>query len=199
MCDEAEDRVIAGPSKRPYCFPKRTRNCGIPWSRTHHCWFGLSNARVVHKVTIVPRGHYCGGSWLLFLRKTKCCFQKMIWKNNWRTPYGRRVAEEIISMFRQQGRQRFWNKATQMARWWSAEVRYEWKKWDLCNKEGNHSMFSGYTTPKHISEQTAYELDSEVRQLLNEAFRNKRNYSIKPRESRPSDRKKHYWNNENTG
>lgn len=33
-------------------------------------------------------------------------------------------------------------------------------------------MFGGYTTPKHISEQTAYELDNEVRNLLNEA-RNK--------------------------
>ncbi|TCD45391.1 cell division protein FtsH, partial [Streptococcus sp. X16XC17] len=35
--------------------------------------------------------------------------------------------------------------------------------------EGNHSMFGGYTTQKHISEQTAYELDNEVRSLLVEA------------------------------
>ncbi len=38
--------------------------------------------------------------------------------------------------------------------------------------EGSHAMFGGQTTHKHISEQTAYELDNEVRDLLNEA-RNK--------------------------
>ena len=38
--------------------------------------------------------------------------------------------------------------------------------------EGTHAMFGGQTTQKHISEQTAYEIDVEVRNLLNEA-RNK--------------------------
>ena len=38
--------------------------------------------------------------------------------------------------------------------------------------EGNHAMFGGQTTQKYISERTAYELDNEVRDLLNEA-RNK--------------------------
>ena len=39
--------------------------------------------------------------------------------------------------------------------------------------EGNHAMIPGaYNPPKSISEQTAYEIDAEVRDLLNEA-RNK--------------------------
>ena len=38
--------------------------------------------------------------------------------------------------------------------------------------EGNHAMFGAQTTQKFISEQTAYEIDEEVRRLLNEA-RNK--------------------------
>ena len=38
--------------------------------------------------------------------------------------------------------------------------------------EGNHAMFGAQSPQKSISEQTAYEIDEEVRSLLNEA-RNK--------------------------
>ena len=62
-------------------------------------------------------------------------------------------------------------QATQMARAMVAEYGMS-EKMGPMQYEGNHAMFGGQTTQKYISERTAYEIDNEVRDLLNEA-RNK--------------------------
>ena len=54
-------------------------------------------------------------------------------------------------MFRQQELPTILNKATQMARAMVAEYGMS-EKMGPMQYEGNHSMFGGYTTPKHISE-----------------------------------------------
>ncbi len=58
--DEAEDRVIAGPSKKDKTVSQRERE--FAYHEAGHTIVGLvlSNARVVHKVTIVPRGRAGG-------------------------------------------------------------------------------------------------------------------------------------------
>ena len=60
--DEAHDRVIAGPAKRDRVISKREREM-VAYHEAGHTIVGmvLSDARVVHKVTIVPRGRRAGG------------------------------------------------------------------------------------------------------------------------------------------
>ena len=84
---------------------------------------------------------------------------------------GGRVAEEIIFNVQTTGASNDFEQATQMARAMVTEYGMS-EKLGPVQYEGNHAMFGAQTTQKFISEQTAYEIDEEVRSLLNEA-RNK--------------------------
>ncbi|MBM9832602.1 AAA family ATPase, partial [Enterococcus faecalis] len=66
--DEAEDRVIAGPSKKDRTISQREREM-VAYHEAGHTIVGLvlSNAREVHKVTIVPRGR--AGGYMIALPK----------------------------------------------------------------------------------------------------------------------------------
>ena len=169
--DEAEDRVIAGPSKKDRTVSQKEREI-VAYHEAGHTIVGLvlSNARVVHKVTIVPRGR-AGGYMIALPKEDQMLLSKDDMKEQLAGLMGGRVAEEIIFNVQTTGAANDFEQATQMARAMVAEYGMS-EKMGPMQYEGNHSMFGGYTTPKHISEQTAYELDSEVRQLLNEA-RNK--------------------------
>ena len=74
--DEAEDRVIAGPSKKDKTVSQKEREM-VAYHEAGHTIVGLvlSNARVVHKVTIVPRGR-AGGYMIALPKKIKCYYLK---------------------------------------------------------------------------------------------------------------------------
>lgn len=169
--DEAEDRVIAGPSKKDRHISAREREI-VAYHEAGHTIVGLvlSNAREVHKVTIVPRGR-AGGYMIALPKEDQMLLSKDDMKEQLAGLMGGRVAEEIIFNVQTTGAANDFEQATQMARAMVAEYGMS-EKMGPMQYEGNHSMFGGYTTPKHISEQTTYELDNEVRNLLNEA-RNK--------------------------
>lgn len=169
--DEAEDRVIAGPSKKDRTISQKEREI-VAYHEAGHTIVGLvlSNARFVHKVTIVPRGR-AGGYMIALPKEDQMLLSKDDMKEQLAGLMGGRVAEEIIFNVQTTGAANDFEQATQMARAMVAEYGMS-EKMGPMQYEGNHSMFGGYTTPKHISEQTAFELDNEVRNLLNEA-RNK--------------------------
>ena len=66
--DEAEDRVIAGPSKKDRQVSEHERKV-VAYHEAGHTIVGLilSSARDVHKVTIVPRGR--AGGYMISLPK----------------------------------------------------------------------------------------------------------------------------------
>lgn len=169
--DEAEDRVIAGPSKKDRSISEKERQM-VAYHEAGHTIVGLilSNARVVHKVTIVPRGR-AGGYMIALPKEDQMLLSKDDMKEQLAGLMGGRVAEEIIFNTQTTGASNDFEQATQMARAMVAEYGMS-EKMGPMQYEGNHSMFGGQTTQKYISERTAYELDNEVRDLLNEA-RNK--------------------------
>lgn len=169
--DEAEDRVIAGPSKKDRKVSAKEREI-VAYHEAGHTIVGLvlSNARVVHKVTIVPRGR-AGGYMIALPKEDQMLLSKDDMKEQLAGLMGGRVAEEIIFNTQTTGASNDFEQATQMARAMVAEYGMS-EKMGPMQYEGNHSMFGGQTTQKYISEQTAYELENEVRDLLNEA-RNK--------------------------
>ena len=169
--DEAEDRVIAGPSKKDRTISQKEREM-VAYHEAGHTIVGLvlSNARVVHKVTIVPRGR-AGGYMIALPKEDQMLLSKEDMKEQLAGLMGGRVAEEIIFNVQTTGASNDFEQATQMARAMVTEYGMS-EKLGPVQYEGNHAMFGAQTTQKFISEQTAYEIDEEVRSLLNEA-RNK--------------------------
>ena len=169
--DEAEDRVIAGPSKKDRTVSQKEREL-VAYHEAGHTIVGLvlSNARVVHKVTIVPRGR-AGGYMIALPKEDQMLLSKEDMKEQLAGLMGVRVAEEIIFNVQTTGASNDFEQATQMARAMVTEYGMS-EKLGPVQYEGNHAMFGAQTTQKFISEQTAYEIDEEVRSLLNEA-RNK--------------------------
>lgn len=169
--DEAEDRVIAGPSKKDKTVSQKEREL-VAYHEAGHTIIGLvlSNARVVHKVTIVPRGR-AGGYMIALPKEDQMLLSKEDMKEQLAGLMGGRVAEEIIFNVQTTGASNDFEQATQMARAMVTEYGMS-EKLGPVQYEGNHAMFGAQSPQKSISEQTAYEIDEEVRSLLNEA-RNK--------------------------
>ena len=166
--DEAEDRVIAGPSKKDKTVSERDRQI-VAYHEAGHTIVGLvlSNARVVHKVTIVPRGR-AGGYMIALPKEDQMLLSKEDMKEQLAGLMGGRVAEEIIFNVQTTGASNDFEQATQMARAMVTEYGMS-EKLGPVQYEGNHAMFGAASPQKSISEQTAYEIDEEVRKLLNEA------------------------------
>ena len=169
--DEAEDRVIAGPSKKDKTVSQKEREL-VAYHEAGHTIVGLvlSNARVVHKVTIVPRGR-AGGYMIALPKEDQMLLSKEDMKEQLAGLMGGRVAEEIIFNVQTTGASNDFEQATQMARAMVTEYGMS-EKLGPVQYEGNHAMYDAQSPQKSISEQTAYEIDEEVRSLLNEA-RNK--------------------------
>ena len=170
--DEAEDRVIAGPSKKDKTISERERQI-VAYHEAGHTIVGLvlSNAREVHKVTIVPRGR-AGGYMIALPKEDQNLLSKDDMKEQLAGLMGGRVAEEIIFNVQTTGASNDFEQATQMARAMVTEYGMS-EKLGPVQYEGSHSVFTGQVSPeKSYSAQTALLIDEEVRDLLNEA-RNK--------------------------
>ncbi|GEK91613.1 ATP-dependent zinc metalloprotease FtsH [Alkalibacterium kapii] len=169
--DEAHDRVIAGPAKKDRVISKTERSM-VAYHEAGHTIVGLvlSDARIVHKVTIVPRGRAGGYAIMLpredrFLMTKKELFEQIVGL------LGGRVAEEIIFDSQSSGASNDFQQATQIAR----SMVTEYGMSDLLGPvqyEGGGQVFLGrdYSQSKAYSEQFAYQIDQEVLRILNEAL-----------------------------
>ncbi|EFQ56852.1 ATP-dependent zinc metalloprotease FtsH [Streptococcus downei] len=170
--DEAEDRVIAGPSKKDKKVSEKERQI-VAFHEAGHTIVGLvlSSARDVHKVTIVPRGR-AGGYMISLPKEDQNLLSKDELKEQLAGLMGGRVAEEIIFNVQTSGASNDFEQATALARAMVAEYGMS-DKLGPVQYEGNHAMNPGQMPgDKSYSSQTAVLIDEEVRQLLNEA-RNK--------------------------
>lgn len=167
--DEAEDRVIAGPAKKDKVISKKEREM-VAYHEAGHTIVGLvlSNARVVHKVTIIPRGR--AGGYMIALPKED---QMLMTRDDMFEQIvgllGGRTAEEIVFGVQSTGASNDFEQATALARSMVTEYGMS-DKLGPVQYEGNHQVFVGrdYGQTKSYSEQVAYEIDSEVRRILEE-------------------------------
>ncbi|WP_375178924.1 ATP-dependent zinc metalloprotease FtsH [Enterococcus rotai] len=168
--DEAEDRVIAGPAKKDRVINKKEREM-VAYHEAGHTIVGLvlSRARVVHKVTIIPRGRAGGYMIALpkedqFLMTREDMFEQIVGL------LGGRTAEEIIFNVQSTGASNDFEQATGIARSMVTEYGMS-DKLGPVQYEGNHQVFVGrdYGQTKAYSEQVAFEIDQEVRRILMEA------------------------------
>ena len=167
--DEAEDRVIAGPSKKDRQVSEHERKV-VAYHEAGHTIVGLilSSARDVHKVTIVPRGR-AGGYMISLPKEDQMLSSKDELKEQLAGLMGGRVAEEIVFNLQTSGASNDFEQATQLARAMVTEYGMS-EKLGPVQYEGNHAMNPGQFTPdKSYSAHTAQLIDEEIRSLLVEA------------------------------
>ncbi|MBM7641865.1 ATP-dependent zinc metalloprotease FtsH [Streptococcus loxodontisalivarius] len=167
--DEAEDRVIAGPSKKDKKVSEKERQV-VAYHEAGHTIVGLilSSARDVHKVTIVPRGR-AGGYMISLPKEDQMLLSKDEMKEQLAGLMGGRVAEEIIFNLQTSGASNDFEQATAMARAMVTEYGMS-DKLGPVQYEGNHAMMAGQVSPeKTYSQETAQLIDQEIRDLLTEA------------------------------
>ena len=169
--EEATDRVIAGPAKKSRVISDKERNI-VAHHEAGHTVIGmvLDEAEVVHKVTIVPRGQ-AGGYAMMLPKQDRFLMTEPELLDKICGLLGGRVSEDINFHEVSTGASNDFERATQIARSMVTEYGMS-EKLGPVQYEGNHAMFGAQSSQKSISEQTAYEIDEEVRSLLNEA-RNK--------------------------
>lgn len=166
--DEAEDRVIAGPAKKNAVVSKKERQT-VAYHEAGHTIVGLvlNDARVVHKVTIVPRGR-AGGYAIMLPREDQMLMSKKDAMEQIAGLMGGRAAEEIIFNQQSSGASNDFEQATQIAR--SMVMQY-----GMSDKIGQVELaapgqsYYGESGPAY-SEKTAATIDEEIRRFTTEGY-----------------------------
>lgn len=169
--DEAIDRRIAGPAKSSRALNEHERRA-IAYHEAGHAIIGLNlkHSDKVQKITIVPRGR-TGGHVLMTPEEDRFLITKKELQARIVGYLGGRSAEEIFFSDISTGAQNDIEVATRIARLMVTEygmsslgpIQYE---------SDSSSVFLGrdYTsTQKNFSTQIAFEIDTEVRKIIDEA------------------------------
>ncbi|MCP0886823.1 ATP-dependent zinc metalloprotease FtsH [Ligilactobacillus sp. WILCCON 0076] len=168
--DEAEDRVIAGPAKRDRVISKTERET-VAYHEAGHTIVGLvlNDARVVHKVTIVPRGR-AGGYAIMLPKEDQMLLSKKNMEDQVAGLMGGRAAEEIIFNQKSSGASNDFQQATQLARAMVTQygmssklgpVQYEGNASIMAGEMGGNAPYSG---------QTSNIIDEEVKRISDEGM-----------------------------
>ena len=166
--DEAEDRVIAGPAKRDRVVSPKERET-VAYHEAGHTIVGLvlNDARVVHKVTIVPRGR-AGGYAIMLPREDQMLMSKKNAEEQIAGLMGGRAAEEIIFHSQSSGASNDFEQATQIARAMVTQYGMS-EKIGPVELQSSGQVFAGQGYDQAgYSEHTAALVDEEIKRILNE-------------------------------
>jgi cell division protease FtsH len=170
--EESIDRVIAGPERRTRLISDKEKEI-IAYHEAGHALVAheLPNADPVHKISIIPRGQALGYT-LTLPMEDKYLVTKGELVDELAMLLGGRVAEEMIFNEITTGDQNDIEKATKLARKMVCEFGMSEKLGPLTlgQKQGEVFLGRDFTTHKDYSDQIAYEIDKEVRRLVDEAY-----------------------------
>ncbi len=165
--DEAIDRVMMGPAKKSRTYDDYTKKL-VAYHEAGHAIVGLNlpDGAIVQKVTIIPRGN-AGGYNLITPRKEKILNSRKELMDTITSYMGGRAAEEIFFGDVTTGASSDIQQATRIAK----DMVTTYGMSDLGPiqyNSGNDSVFLGrdYNSPSNASSQVAYEIDTEVRKII---------------------------------
>ena len=166
--DEAIDRVMMGPAKKSRTYDEKTKKL-IAYHEAGHAIIGLflDNAQVVQKVTIIPRGQ-AGGYNLMTPKEEKMLNTKNDLMATITSYMGGRTAEEMFFDDVTTGASNDIERATNLAK----DMVTLYGMSDLGPikyNSGSENVFLGrdYNSPNNVSGQVAFEIDEEVRKIVN--------------------------------
>ncbi len=181
--DEAIDRVMMGPAKKSRKYDDKSKEI-VAYHEAGHAIIGLylDDATVVQKVTIIPRGQ-AGGYNLMTEKDEKFMYTKKDLMSSITSFMGGRTAEEIFFDDITVGASDDIKRATQIARdmvtiYGMSElgpVKYD---------SGSENVFLGrdYNSPTNVSGQIAFEIDQEVRKIIDTCHSEARRIILEHRE-----------------
>ncbi len=169
--DEAIDRVMMGPAKKSKKYTEKEKRL-VAYHEAGHAVIGLKleDADKVEKVTIIPRGE-AGGYNLMTPREEKMFPTKADFMAQITGLMGGRVAEDVMFNEVSAGASNDIQKATKIAK---AMVR----SWGMSSlgpiqyDDGTGNVFLGrdYGSGSNYSGEIAYEIDKEIRKIINECY-----------------------------
>ena len=171
--DEATDRVLMGPAKKSKRYTEEEKKL-VAFHEAGHAVIGLklSNASVVQKVTIIPRGQ-AGGYNMMTPKEEKYTATKKELLEQITGLLGGRVSEELTFGAVSPGAHNDFEKATKIAR----AMVTEYGMSDLGPvqlEQQNGDVFLGrdYNKTRLFSNEVAHEIDLAMRKIINECYEN---------------------------
>lgn len=170
--DEAIDRVMSGPAKKSRIITEKEKKL-VAYHESGHALIGMKikDANVVQKVTIIPRGD--AGGYVLMTPEDDQTLQTKSQLLAQITSYlAGRVSEEIFFKDVTTGAQSDIQAATRIARIMVTELGMS-KLGPVQYETNNGSVFLGRdyaNTSKNFSGQVAYEIDKEVRDIIDMCY-----------------------------
>ena len=169
--DEAIDRVMAGPEKKTRVMSERERRM-IAYHELGHAIVAhaLPNTDEVHKISVIPRGRALGYT-LTLPEEDKFLMTREELNDELAMMLGGRVAEEIMVGDVTTGAANDIERATKVARQMVTEYGMSDDLGPLTLGQKTGEVFLGRDFSSHpdYSEQVAFEIDNEVRRLIDEA------------------------------
>ena len=171
---EAIDRVMMGPAKKSKKYSASEKRL-VAYHETGHAIIGLKleGANIVEKVTIIPRGH-AGGYNLMLPEEEKMFPTRKDFMDQITGYLGGRVCEEVVFNEISAGASNDIQQATKIAK---AMVRsYGLSKLgpiQYADDSGNVFLGRDYSSNSaNYSSEIAFEIDKEVRRIINECYEN---------------------------
>ena len=171
--DEAHDRVLMGPAKVSKKYTENDKKL-VAYHEAGHAVLGikLDGANDVQKITIIPRG-YAGGYTMMLPKEERFTATKQELLERITGLLGGRVAEELIFNEVTTGAHNDFEQATKIAR--AMVTEYGMSSLGPVQLEQNEgSVFLGrdYNKSRNFSSQVAYEIDQEIRKIIDECYKN---------------------------
>jgi cell division protease FtsH len=169
--EEAIDRVVAGPERRTRLISEREKRI-IAYHEAGHALVAhvLPNSDPVHKISVIPRGRALGYTLTLptedrFLVTREELVEELAML------LGGRVAEEMVIGDITTGAQNDLERATKISRQMVTEygMSDELGPLTLGQKQGEVFLGRDFAAHPDYSDQVAFEIDTEVRRLIDEA------------------------------
>ncbi|MBE6159463.1 MAG: ATP-dependent zinc metalloprotease FtsH [Lactobacillales bacterium] len=170
--DEAHDRVLMGPAKKSKKYTEQEKKL-VAYHEAGHAVLGikLDGANDVQKITIIPRG-YAGGYTMMLPKEEKFTATKKELTERIIGLMGGRVAEELVFNEITTGAHNDFEQATKIAR--AMVTEYGMSKlgpMQLEQQEGSVFLGRDYNKSRNFSGQVAFEIDQEMRKILDECYK----------------------------
>ncbi|HHY45955.1 MAG TPA: ATP-dependent zinc metalloprotease FtsH [Firmicutes bacterium] len=172
-CDEAIDRVVAGPERKSRIMSEKERNL-VAYHESGHALVAklLPHANPVHKVSIIPRGR-AGGYTLMFPDEDRYFLTRSEMLDEVTVLMAGRVAEEVAFDEVSTGAQNDIEKATRMVRKMITEYGMSERLGPL-TLGGRHedTVFLGrdIARERNYSEEVAAAIDEEIHSIITACY-----------------------------